>query len=460
MRSSRTLRRGPTLVAATVVALGLGVGLAADAARGGRTGAPAPESRLTLKSSSAAARPDVSSRTAATWCGAPSEIDSRPNALAGSPVHWIYAIPANGEDRFSTFASTMQSDWEVIDSWWRGQDPTRAPRSDLAQFTCGTQLDLSVIRLPQSADQLAAPESPFDLIWDGLIAEGFTSGHSRYVVYYDGPVGDEDICGVAASVPRFIGVAVLLTRSCPGVDRAEVVAHEILHAMGAVPSGAPNECPPPDDGHTCDNDRDLMFPFTDGTPLTGLTLDPGRDDYYGHSGAWPDLQDAPWLVQLDRQAPLSLTISGPGRVEADVPGLDCALTCTTTWNAGTQVTLTPIPNAGAKIVRWSGSCKGVSGCAITVGQSQPATVLFAPATYRLNVRITGKGAVRSPSSEIRCPGRCSSAVSSHNPLRLRAAPAKGWRFRAWSGACRGTKAVCTLPMSANAQARAVFVQAR
>ncbi len=458
MRSSRTIRLGSTLVAATVVALGLGVGMGADAAGGERTGAPAPESRLTLTSSSTAVRPDVSSRTAATWCGTPSEIDSRPNTVAGSPVHWIYAFPADGQDRFSTFASTMQTDWEVIDSWWRGQDPTRAPRSDLAQFTCGTQLDLSAIRLPQSSDQLAAPESPFDLIWDGLIAEGFTSGHSRYVVYYDGPVGDEDICGVAASVPRFLGVAVLLTSSCPGVDRAEVVAHELLHAMGAVPSGAPNECLPPDDAHTCDNDRDLMFPFTDGTPLTGLTLDPGRDDYYGHSGAWPDLQDAPWLVQLDRQAPLNLTISGPGRVEADVPGLDCAQSCTTTWNAGTQVTLTPIPNAGAKIVRWSGPCRGVSGCAITVGQSQPATVLFAPATYRLNVRVSGKGTIRSTRSGIACPGRCAAPFASHIQLRLRAAAATGWRLRSWTGACRGQRAVCTLPMTGNTSVRAVFTR--
>ena len=449
---------GRTLGAATVVALGLGVGLAAGAAGGERAGTPAPSSRLTLTAASTALLPNVRARAVATWCGTPSEVDSRPNTVAGNPVHWIYAIPSDGQDRFSTFASAMQTDWEVIDSWWRGQDPTRAPRSDLAGFTCGTQLDLSTIRLPQSGDQLAAPESPFDFIWDGLVAEGFTSGQSRYVVYYDGPVGDEDICGVAASVPRFIGVASLLTRSCPGVDRAEVVAHELLHAMGAVPGGAPNECLPPDDGHTCDNDRDIMFPFTDGTPLAALILDPGRDDYYGHSGAWPDLQDAPWLVQLDRQAPLTLTISGPGRVEADVPGLDCARSCTTTWNAGTQVTLTPIPSAGAKIVRWSGPCRGASGCAITVGQSQPPAVLFAPTTYRLNVRVSGKGAIRSSSFGIACPGRCAAPFASHSQLRLRAAAAKGWRLRSWTGACRGQRAVCTLPMTGNTSVRAVFAR--
>ena len=162
MRSSRTFRLGPTVVAATVVALGLGVGI------GGRC-----RGRRANRSSRSgvAADADVD-----VGCSAPRrfvphggdvvrhavQIDSRPNTVAGSPVHWIYAFPADGQDRFSTFASTMQTDWEVIDSWWRGRDPTRAPRSDLAQFTCGTQLDLSAIRLPQSSDQLAAPESPFD----------------------------------------------------------------------------------------------------------------------------------------------------------------------------------------------------------------------------------------------------------------------------------------------------------
>jgi len=100
-------------------------------------------------------------------------------------------------------------------------------------------------------------------------------------------------------------MAMLLARACPGVTSAEVVTHELAHALGAVPRGAPHGCPPPDDGHTCDNQRDLMYPYTDGSPLTSLTLDPGRDDYYGHSGGWTDTQDSAWLVRLDSQTPLT-----------------------------------------------------------------------------------------------------------------------------------------------------------
>ena len=226
-------------------------------------------------------------------------------------MHWIYAIPSDGPDRFTTFASRMQTDWETIDSWWRGQDPARAPRSDLAQFSCGNQLDISLVRLPQSGSQLAAPESPFELIWDAIEARGFRSSSRSTSSTTTVPWATTGSAASGARSPNGTGLAVFLAQSCAGVDAAEVVAHELLHAMGAVPGPAPNNCPPPDDGHTCDNDRDLMFPFTDGTPVTGLLLDPGRDDYYGHSGSWPDIQDSPWLVQLDRQAPFPLAISGP-----------------------------------------------------------------------------------------------------------------------------------------------------
>jgi len=411
-----------------------------------------------VTASTAATLPHIKARTSATWCGTPSELDSRPNGVSGNPVHWIYAIPSDGPDRFSTFASRMQTDWETIDAWWRGQDPTRAPRSDLAQFSCGSQLDLSLVRLSQSGSRLAAPESPFEFIWDELDARGFRSQFTKYVVYYDGPIGDDQICGVGATVSSGTGLAVFLTQACVGVEPAQVVAHELLHALGAVPSSAPNNCEPPDDGHTCDIVRDLMYPFTDGTPLAGLLLDPGRDDYYGHSGGWPDMQDSPWLVQLDRQAPFALTIAGSGRVEADVPGLDCGQTCSTTWNAGTELTLTPTPAPGAKLVRWTGSCSGISQCAVEVGQAAGATAFFAPSRYRLSVRVSGNGSIRGPSAGIRCPGRCASSVSSHVPLRLTAIAGKGWRLRNWVGACGGRKTTCSVPMTANTSARAVFVR--
>ena len=101
-------------------------------------------------------------RAAATWCGTPSSEDRTPNALAGFPAHWVYAIPSDGQDQLSSRANTMQTDAETIDAWWRTQDSTRLPRNDLTQLSCGLQLDISSVRLPQSsvaADRFVASNS-------------------------------------------------------------------------------------------------------------------------------------------------------------------------------------------------------------------------------------------------------------------------------------------------------------
>jgi len=238
----------------------------------------------TLASSPAA--PQTPARAAATWCGTPVQADLAPNAVAGSPVHWVYAIPSDGPDRFGTYGSLMQSDAESIDAWWRGQDPLRTPRNDLAPFSCGPQLDLTLFRLSQSSSQLGSVDARFGAITASLMARGFGSRHTKYLVYYDGPV-EPDICGQGGSNSTGLGFAVVYVQACPGVPLNTTAAHELLHTLGAVSSSAPHSCPEPDDGHTCDNPLDMMYPFGDETPITGLVLDSGRDDYYGHAGAWP-----------------------------------------------------------------------------------------------------------------------------------------------------------------------------
>ena len=403
--------------------------------------------------------PGSSARAASTWCGAASQIDRVPNAIAGNPVHWVYAIPSDGPDRLSTIGSVMQTDGEEIDAWWRTQDTTRIPRNDLTQFPCGAQLDVTTVRLPQSGAQLGLLDGRFTAVFNALGPAGLRSSFTKYLVYYDGPVSDNNVCGQGGSEPSGFGLAVVYYQACTGVSTAAVAVHEVVHTLGAVPRGAPNECSGEDSGHTCDNATDLLYPSIGDEPLSAKALDPGRDDYYGHAGAWPDTQDSPWLVRLDNQAPLALSVSGPGSVSADVPGLQCAQSCSTTWNSGTRLALTATPIPGAKLVRWGAACVGSAGCTVTVGSGSSLSALFAPATFNLAVRVSGQGAVRSSRSGIACRPRCSATFPSHSPVTLKATAAKGWKFRTWSGACRGSKRSCTVPMTAAASARAVFVRA-
>ncbi len=424
---------------------------------------PATERMLPRTSTLSSVRPLTlpagSARTAATWCGTASQTDRSPNALAGNPVHWVYAIPSDGQDRLSDIASVMQTDADEVESWWHAQDTTRFLRNDLAQFPCGLQLDVTTVRLSQSGDALEALRGRFVAVFNAVSAAGLRSTFTKYVVYYDGPVSDENVCGQGGSDSSGFGLAVVYYRSCAGVSTAAVGAHEVLHTLGAVPRGAPNACPDEDGGHVCDNVDDLMFPSIAGVPLSAKVLDPGRDDYYGHSGAWPDAQDSPWLVRVDSQVPLALVVSGQGSVSADVPGLLCAQSCTTTWNGGTRLALTATPGPGSRLVRWGSACQGAAGCTVTVTSGVELSALFAPAAFPLTVRVAGRGVVRSARTGIACRPKCSATFPSFSPVRLTASPANGWKLRAWSGACRGSKRSCSVPMTAATSARAVFVRA-
>ena len=237
----------------------------------------------------------------ATWCGAATERDRTPNVVAGHAVHWLYVTPLNEPDRFSTLASVMQTDAEAIDAWWRREDATRTLRNDLTQLTCGAQLDLTSRRFQAPASQFFG-DFGFGQIFGQLEGDGFDSPFTKYVVYYDGPVPSSElnVCGRGGGDDDGIGLAIVYVRACAGVSTAAVLAHEVLHTLGAVAGAAPNGC----DGHVCGNPSDLMSPNIGGEPLEAKLLDAGRDDYYGHAGLFVDIQDAPWLVQLDRQRQL------------------------------------------------------------------------------------------------------------------------------------------------------------
>lgn len=392
----------------------------------------------------------------ATWCGTATDADRTPNVVAGNPVHWIYAIPFNATDRFPTVASLMQTDGEAIDAWWRREDPARTPRNDLTPLSCGAQLDLTSLRFGQGSGQFES-DFGFGQIIDSLEDSGFDSTATKYVVYYDGAVaeGEEDVCGRGGTLQgRRIWLAVVYLQACIGVSTATVAAHELLHTFGAVPDEAPNGC----EGHVCDDSRDLMYASLGDEPFEQKLLDVGRDDYYGHASFFDDSQDARWLVQLDRQISLRVSVTGPGRVSSDLPGLDCARSCATTWNTDTRLRVTASPGAKAKLVRWSGACAGTGACRLTVAPGATVNALFAPRVLKLSVVVRGRGSVRSSRGGITCRPRCAATLQSYVPVRLTATPAKGWRLRSWTGACRGSKRSCTVSMEKRTTARAVFVR--
>ena len=391
---------------------------------------------------------------AAAWCGTTATAN-RPAVFTGRPIRVIYAIPNDGEDRSAQFAAQISTDVDDITAWWRQQDPTREPRFDLTTFPCGLQVDLTVVRLPDAGTQLSSGTSGANRIFDETLETGRDSIFQDYVIYYDGPTDDSNLCGIGYGRDGGPGQAIVYLRSCSGVSSETVAAHELMHSLGALAfTGPPNACPD-SRGHPCDSETDILYPYASGAPLSSLVLDYGHDDYYAHSGNWLDLQDSLWLQHIGQQSRLRLKLQGSGAVTSDVPGVDCTTSCDTDWDTGSAIELDATPDPGQRFVRWTGACAGSDICNVTVDAATSVGALFAKLAYALTVTVKGKGAVAIPGF-VSCSSRCASSQTSYKPIALRATADKGWRFVRWTGACRGKSAVCRVPMSADAAAGAVF----
>ncbi|MGZ4396777.1 MAG: InlB B-repeat-containing protein [Gaiellaceae bacterium] len=400
---------------------------------------------------------------AVTWCGTPSAVDVKPDVAGGDEIHVVYAIPSDGDDRFGSMSSAIASDVESMDAWWRSQDPTRAPRWDIAYFPgCATRfgdLDISSVRLPGSSSSyasLGADDLLHTLSRDlsaGFSPSGaFSTMWKKYLVYYDGPVTSSDICGISPVYPSSGGpladsFVFLRASDCPvsygeGRGGAVVALHELVHNLGAVSALAPNTCPD-HPGHVCDNPSDLLYwQLTGDLPLSSELLDYGHDDYYAHSGSWWDVQDSTWLRRPLEQRTLALTSSGPGsvRLSEGVAGYEttCAGGCATEWDAGAQVTLEALPEKGYGLSGWNGACSGRDAeCSLVVASSESADAGFAK-RVTLRLLISGRGQVRSTLDSFRCLRRaCIEPLLAGDELELAARPAKGWKLARWSGSCHG-----------------------
>jgi hypothetical protein len=377
--------------------------------------------------------------------------------VAGSFVHVFYAFPSDGADRTAELAPQISSDVDEIDAWWRGQDPTRVPRFDVFPYSCGLQIDLSAVRLPIPAAQLAPLQGRANTVVAALVSGGLSSLSAKYLVYYDGPSNEPNVCGQSGLNATGTSFSFVYLGTCSGVPTAPIAAHELIHGLGALPAGAPHPCSANDVGHPCDSTQDIMYPFASGQPLASHLLDVNHDDYYAHAGSWFDLQDSSWLRRLDAQVPVAITISGRGTVRSFQPGPECMATCTVEWDSGSSVQLEPTSAAGQRFVRWSGSCTGLT-CTLQMTEPRAVTALFAQARFALTVAVTGKGVVRSTPRGIACRVRCSASFTSFQAVRLTAAPLKGWRFLRWTGACAGTRLTCSVPMRAATLVRGTFVK--
>ena len=410
--------------------------------------------------------------TLVTWCGTGETSDNRlpqNGSLTSSTIRVFYAFPADAPDSFATLADAMVSDVAAIDSWWRGQDPTRAPRWDRYAFPgCSGglgDLDLGVIPLARSGEYYTA-SSGFERVLREVAPH--LGAAEKALVFLDGFVIDRSVCGVSQQAPRNGGTyglsLVSLQSGCwedlgAGAATARIAAHELGHNLGAVPSKAPNRCGDSSlGGHVCDSSSDLLFPFASaGMRMVDAILDVGRNDYYGHSSDWWDVQDSVWLEHLPLRA-LAVLVSGPGSVSSTPTVITCPGSCSATLESDATITLAALAAPGSEFYGWAGACAGESECRLAMTGDVSVKATFGSPRPTLTVRVKGKGRVLSAPSGVSCPGGgCSAKYPAGTRVTLRAQPSRGWRLARWSSPC-GSKTACSVPLTADRTVAVTFVR--
>ena len=193
--------------------------------------------------------------------------------------------------------------------------------------------------------------------------------------------------------------------------------------------------------------------YDSGTPVT-ITATPDLDSaFVGWSG---DLSGTtnPLVVVVNANTSatasfatlfdVATSATGPGTIALAPPG--------GTYPAGTVVTVTATPDAGAAFTGFTGDLAGTTTPQLlTVDGDKTVSASFGPASsFTLTVTHTGAGSVTlSPPGGTYLDGTI---------VTLTATPANGtWRFGSWSGDATGTSNPLLLTLDANKSVQAAFV---
>src|SRR5512140_777357 len=108
---------------------------------------------------------------------------------------------------------------------------------------------------------------------------------------------------------------------------------------------------------------------------------------------------------------LIVAVSGSGKITSAPAGIDCGVSCSSRFDAGTEVALTASAAAGWKFAGWSGACSGDQACSLRMDDDVMVIATFSQVpqnTDSLSVVVegTGSGRVTSSPAGIDCPGTC------------------------------------------------------
>jgi phospholipase C len=191
----------------------------------------------------------------------------------------------------------------------------------------------------------------------------------------------------ATSKFRLLGLATYLAialSGCGGSAEHTPQPSQFTLTVSLTGSGTVTSAPA---GINCGTTCSATFPA--GTSIT-LTASPAASNTFsGWSGACSGTAKCTVVLNADTNVgaafsgPLSLAVSvagpGTGVITSTPAGINCGQTCSSTFKAGTSVTLNAAPAANSTFAGWSGACSGTAACTI-----KGANAVAVTATFKLN----------------------------------------------------------------------------
>ncbi len=197
-------------------------------------------------------------------------------------LHVIHAVPADRQEQVTT--ADILHEVAIVDAWYAAQ----TGGTGLGWDRDGTgAVVVSTVHLRETNAEVQTP----DQLAEALAAVGHAGAQLVYAEATGrGPCGETGSSMSVLWMPA-CNIHPSATTSRFPYGATYLAAHELAHLLGAVPSCAPNYG---NGGHVVDDPRDLLYAGTSGRDWDNITLDPGRDDYYGHGrGDCTDIADSP-----------------------------------------------------------------------------------------------------------------------------------------------------------------------
>ena len=308
---------------------------------------------------------------AAGWCGAGETAADRPDVDDRRADPRDRARPGRRRRQLRGRRRRARRRRRVDLAWWQGQDPTRAPRFDQAAFRRGTCPDISFVRLPEQPARVrcVGRVKRVQRVAQRPRARRVRRTRSRSTSSTTtGPSVEANICGTGGgdfdSGPSF---AIIWLHGCTDVPSDTIAAHELLHALGALPDGRAARLPAT--AATAAIRATRPRTSSTRTPRAGrsaqLVLDVNHDDYYAHSaarGPTSRTRSGCTASTLRPGAARGLRSRRRGHGHERPAGRRLRGAVHDAVGPGRRAGADGEPAASDRFVRWSGACTGNGDC--------------------------------------------------------------------------------------------------